>query len=157
MRRRDGQQLVVLENARRCAMPPARCIGYEGTLADITERKRAEQAMLRREGARAGHAASRSAMRSSPPTPPGASTTSTRSPSSLTGWTLDEARGQPIDAVLNVVNEVDARADREPRRAVPARGARRHPRPTTPCSSTRAGHEVAIQNSAAPIRDRQGG
>ena len=34
------------ERPRRCAMPSGRIIGYEGTIANITARKRAEQAMF---------------------------------------------------------------------------------------------------------------
>ncbi len=46
MRRRDGEQVVVLENARAVRDAAGRIIAYEGTIADITERKRAEQAMF---------------------------------------------------------------------------------------------------------------
>ncbi|MBI2957137.1 MAG: PAS domain S-box protein, partial [Acidobacteria bacterium] len=43
LRRRDGQQIIVLENARVVRDEPGRVVYYEGTLTDITERKRAEQ------------------------------------------------------------------------------------------------------------------
>ena len=46
MRTRDGQQLVILENARPMRDASGRITGYEGTIADITERKRAEQAIF---------------------------------------------------------------------------------------------------------------
>ena len=46
MRRKDGQQLVVLENARSMRDAAGRHIGYDGTIANITERKRAEQAIF---------------------------------------------------------------------------------------------------------------
>src|SRR5690606_11027850 len=45
-RRRDGQQLVILENARALRDSAGRVIGYEGSINDITERKRAEQAVF---------------------------------------------------------------------------------------------------------------
>src|SRR5205807_446244 len=46
MRRRDGQQVVILENARAMRDAKNRIVGYEGTIANITERKRAEQAVF---------------------------------------------------------------------------------------------------------------
>ncbi len=45
-RHRSGKQLVLLENARAIRDFAGRMIGYEGTLNDITERKRAEQAVF---------------------------------------------------------------------------------------------------------------
>ena len=45
-RRRDGKQVVVLENARAVRDAAGRIVGYEGTINDITERKRAEQAVF---------------------------------------------------------------------------------------------------------------
>ena len=44
--RRDGQPVAVLENARAIRDANGEVIGYEGTFIDITERKRAEQAMF---------------------------------------------------------------------------------------------------------------
>jgi diguanylate cyclase (GGDEF)-like protein/PAS domain S-box-containing protein len=46
LRRRDGSQVVVLENSRGVRDGSGRIVGYEGTVADITERKRAEQAIF---------------------------------------------------------------------------------------------------------------
>ncbi len=45
-RHRSGKQLVMLENARAIRDSAGRMIGYEGTLNDITERRRAEQAVF---------------------------------------------------------------------------------------------------------------
>ena len=44
--RKDGTMLVVLDNARCVRDPAGRIAGYEGTIVDITERKRAEPAMF---------------------------------------------------------------------------------------------------------------
>ena len=46
LRRRDGAQLVVLESARVVRDEQQRVLAYEGTIADITERKRVEQAIF---------------------------------------------------------------------------------------------------------------
>jgi len=73
----------------------------------------------------------------------------------LTGWTQDEAKGQPLDDVFEILNE----ETREPLE-----------NPVTYCLSegkvaglashtiliNRHGHEIAIEDSAAPIRDRRG-
>ncbi len=47
LRRKDGSHVTVLENSRRVRDERTGAIHYEGTLADITERKRAEQELLR--------------------------------------------------------------------------------------------------------------
>ncbi|MCK7583520.1 MAG: hypothetical protein MZV65_53665 [Chromatiales bacterium] len=58
LRRRDGTHDHRASRTRgSCAMPTGTITGYEGTIADITERKRAEDAAVRGEGERAGHAA----------------------------------------------------------------------------------------------------
>ena len=46
LRRRDGSQLVVLESARVVRDEQQQVLAYEGTIADITERKRVEQAIF---------------------------------------------------------------------------------------------------------------
>lgn len=43
LRRRDGQHITVLENARAVRNPTGDVLYYEGTITDITERKRHEQ------------------------------------------------------------------------------------------------------------------
>lgn len=45
LRRRDGSSLVALESSREVRDSKGKVIFYEGTLTDITERKRAEQAL----------------------------------------------------------------------------------------------------------------
>ncbi|MBX9600733.1 MAG: response regulator [Bryobacteraceae bacterium] len=47
LRRKDGSHITVLENSRRVRDERTGDVHYEGTLADITERKRAEQELLR--------------------------------------------------------------------------------------------------------------
>jgi PAS domain S-box-containing protein len=45
LRRKDGRQIIVLENARAVRDDHGQVLYYEGTLTDITERKRADQAL----------------------------------------------------------------------------------------------------------------
>ena len=45
LKRKDGQQVIVLENSRAVRDEQGRVIYYEGTATDITERKRAEEAL----------------------------------------------------------------------------------------------------------------
>ena len=73
----------------------------------------------------------------------------------LTGWSVDEARGQPLEAVFQIINE---------------RSRERVPNPVARCLveggikglsnhtvlMSRSGQEYAIQDSAAPIRCRNG-
>ncbi len=47
LRRRDGTQLVFLENARAIRNEKGETLYYEGVLTDITERKRAEEKIVR--------------------------------------------------------------------------------------------------------------
>ncbi|HTL21089.1 MAG TPA: PAS domain S-box protein [Steroidobacteraceae bacterium] len=154
MRRRDGQQVVVLENARAVRDAAGSITGYEGTIANITERKRAEQAIFaEKERAQVTLQSIGDAVISTDAEGhieyinPVAET--------LTAWTLAEARGQPIGAVLRLVNELT----REPieNSLTGALGRSEHGGSADHAVLiTRTGTEVAIQESAAPICDRAG-
>ncbi len=151
VRRRDGQQVVILENARAVRDATNRIVGYEGTIADITERKRAEQAIFaEKERAQVTLQSIGDAVISTDAEGrieyinPGAET--------LTAWPLEEARGRPIGDVLNLVNEITREPIENPLvSALDRGGAGDHS-----VLITRSGQEVAIQESAAPICDRQG-
>jgi diguanylate cyclase (GGDEF)-like protein/PAS domain S-box-containing protein len=154
MRGRDGQQLWILENARQMRDAAGHCIGYEGTIVNITERKRAEQAIFaEKERAQVTLESIGDAVISTDAD--GRIEYLNPVAESLTAWSLAEARGQPISTVLNLVNELT----REPIDSS-LHGAHARASGTTPADHavlvTRAGHEVAIQQSAAPICDRQG-
>jgi diguanylate cyclase (GGDEF)-like protein/PAS domain S-box-containing protein len=154
MRRRDGQQLVILENARPRRDGAGRILGYEGTIANITERKRAEQAIFaEKERAQVTLQSIGDAVISTDAE--GRIEYINPVAESLTAWSLAEARGQPIGAVLKLVNELT----REPieNSLSGALGRAESGAPTDHAVLiTRAGHEVAIAESAAPICDRQG-
>ena len=154
MRTRDGAQLVILENARAMRDAAGNIIGYEGTIADITERKRAEQAIFaEKERAQVTLQSIGDAVISTDAH--GRIEYINPVAESLTAWSLAEARGQPIGAVLKLVNELT----REPieNSLTGALGRCGSGAPADQAVLvTRTGSEVAIQESAAPICDRAG-
>ncbi|HZC87686.1 MAG TPA: PAS domain S-box protein [Steroidobacteraceae bacterium] len=154
MRTRDGQQLVVLDNARAVRDASGRITGYDGTIANITERKRAEQAIFaEKERAQVTLQSIGDAVISTDAE--GRIEYINPVAEGLTAWTLAEARGQPISAVLRLVNELT----REPieNSLTGALGRSEHGGSADHAVLiTRAGNEVAIQESAAPICDRAG-
>jgi diguanylate cyclase (GGDEF)-like protein/PAS domain S-box-containing protein len=154
MRRRDGQQVVILENARAVRDAGNRIIGYEGTIADITERKRAEQAVFaEKERAQVTLQSIGDAVISTDAD--GRIEYINPVAETLTAWSLDEARGRPIGDVLNLVNEITREPIENPLMLALGRGEAGAPADHS-VLITRSGQEVAIQESAAPICDRQG-
>jgi diguanylate cyclase (GGDEF)-like protein/PAS domain S-box-containing protein len=154
MRRRDGQQLVILENARAVRDPAGRITGYEGTIVNITERKRAEQAVFaEKERAQVTLQSIGDAVISTDAE--GRIEYINPVAESLTAWTLAEARGQPIGAVLRLVNELTREPIENSLTGALGRSETGGPADHT-VLITRAGAEVAIQESAAPICDRAG-
>jgi diguanylate cyclase (GGDEF)-like protein/PAS domain S-box-containing protein len=154
MRRRDGQQLVILENSRPMRDAADLIIGYEGTIRDITARKRAEQAVFaEKERAQVTLQSIGDAVIATDAE--GRIEYLNPVAESLTAWSLAEARGQPLGAVLKLVNELT----REPigNSLAGALGRAESGAATDhTVLITRAGNEVAIQESAAPISDRAG-
>ena len=76
---------------------------------------------------------------------------------SLTGWSLDEARGRPIGDGAESGQRAHPRADRESAASCAlGRGDGDGAPADHSVLITRSGQEVAIQESAAPICDRQG-
>src|SRR3569833_527 len=154
MRRRDGQQVVILENARAVRDKGNKIIGYEGTIADITERKRAEQAVFaEKERAQVTLQSIGDAVISSDAD--GRIEYINPVAETLTAWSLDAARGRPIGDVLNLVNEITREPIENPLMCALGRGEAGAPADHS-VLITRSGQEVAIQESAAPICDRQG-
>jgi diguanylate cyclase (GGDEF)-like protein/PAS domain S-box-containing protein len=154
MRRRDGEQLVILENARLMRDGAGRILGYEGTIANITERKRAEQAIFaEKERAQVTLQSIGDAVISTDAE--GRIEYINPVAESLTAWSLAEARGQEIGAVLKLVNELTREPIENSLNGALGRAGNAVPTDHS-VLITRAGHEVAIQESAAPICDRQG-
>ncbi|HJS92538.1 MAG TPA: EAL domain-containing protein [Steroidobacteraceae bacterium] len=154
VRRRDGEQVVILENARAVRDAANRITHYEGTIADITERKRAEQAMFaEKERAQVTLQSIGDAVISTDAD--GRIEYINPVAESLTAWTLEDARGRPIGEVLSLVNEITREPIENPLLCVLG-GAETSSPADHSVLITRAGHEVAIQESAAPICDRAG-
>jgi len=154
MRTKDGQQVVILENARAVHDSGGRITGYEGTIANITERKRAEQAVFaEKERAQVTLQSIGDAVISTDAE--GRIEYINPVAESLTAWSLAEARGRPIGDVLNLVNEITREPIENPLVCALGRGEM-GPSADHSVLITRAGQEVAIQESAAPICDRQG-
>ncbi len=154
LRRRDGAQVVVLESARVLRDEAQRVIAYEGTIADITARKRAEQAMFaEKERAQVTLQSIGDAV----------ITTDSEGrieylnpvAEQLTGWSSDEARGHAINAVLRLLDDA-SRAEMDSPLLRCLREGKVVELAEQSVLVNRAGQEMAIQDSAAPIRDRAG-
>ncbi len=154
LRRRDGAQVVALESARLMRNADGMVIGYEGTIADITERKRAEQAVFaERDRAQVTLQSIGDAVISTDAN--GAIDYLNPVAERLTGWTLAEARGQPVESVVSLVDESTRESLAAALRRLLATGE--------PLMSSdarvlvnRDGEDIPIQDSATPIRNRQG-
>jgi diguanylate cyclase (GGDEF)-like protein/PAS domain S-box-containing protein len=131
-----------------------RISGYEGTLTDITERKKAETAVFQaKERAQVTLQSIGDAVITTDST--GRIDYMNPVAESLTGWESREAQGQKIGDVLTVINEQTREAAESPvvrcLRAGQVLGLSEHT-----ALVSRRGQEIAIQDSAAPIRDRAG-
>jgi diguanylate cyclase (GGDEF)-like protein/PAS domain S-box-containing protein len=156
-RHRSGKQLVLLENARAIRDSAGRMLGYEGTINDITERKRAEHAVFEeKERAEVTLQSIGDAVISTDAE--GRIDYMNPVAESLTGWSAEDARGRDVGQVLNLVTELKHEPLENPLLRALGRGEHRGDGGIADHSVliTRAGQEIAIQESAAPICDRQG-
>jgi diguanylate cyclase (GGDEF)-like protein/PAS domain S-box-containing protein len=154
LRRKDGTPITVLESGRVMYDEHGTVIGYEGTFADISERKKAETAVFE-EKERAQ--VTLQSIGDAVITTDAQGRVDYLNPvaESVTGWEIAEARGLPVTSIFTLVNDTD-REDVEN----PVIRCLRDGRVTGLADHTvllnRRGQEIAIQNSAAPIRDRNG-
>jgi diguanylate cyclase (GGDEF)-like protein/PAS domain S-box-containing protein len=154
LRRKDGSMLVVLDSSRVVRDAHGRVIGYEGTLTDITERKKAETAVFQ---AKERAQVTLQSIGDAVITTDSEGRIDYMNPvaESLTGWENREAQTKLIGEVLTVVDETT----REPRES-PVMRCLREGQMLGLTEHTvlvnRRGQELAIQDSAAPIRDRAG-
>src|SRR5208282_1547128 len=154
MRRKDGSMLVVVDNSRVIRDKQGRISGFEGTIADITERKKAETAVFQaKERAQITLQSIGDAVITT--NSDGRIDYMNPVAESLTGWENREAQGQLISQVLTVVDEATREATESPvmrcLREGQMLGLTEHT-----VLVNRRGQEIAIQDSAAPIRDRAG-
>jgi diguanylate cyclase (GGDEF)-like protein/PAS domain S-box-containing protein len=154
LRKRDGTQVVVLESARVLRDEQDRLLSFEGTIADITERKRAEQVIFEEK---------ERAQVTLQSIGDGVITTDREGrieylnpvAEQLSGWRGAEARGATIMNVLRLRDEVTHNEIENPLlrclREDKVINFGEHS-----VLINRLGQEIAIQDSAAPIRDRNG-
>ena len=154
LKRKDGSMLVVVENCRVVRDKRGRISGYEGTLTDITERKKAETAVFQ---AKERAQVTLQSIGDAVITTDSEGRIDYMNPvaESLTGWESREAQGLKIGDVLTVINDLTRQPTESPLvrclREGQVLGLSEH----TVLVSKR-GQEIAIQDSAAPIRDRDG-
>lgn len=154
LRRVDGTVLTVIESARAVRDEQGTVIGYEGTIWDISERKRAETAVFEeKEKAQVTLQSIGDAVITTDAE--GRIEYLNPVAEDLTGWTADDAKGRTLPELFTILNE----ATREPIEDPVSRCLREGRVVTDPDHTVlvnRRGQEMAIQDSAAPIRDRAG-
>jgi len=154
LRRRDGTVITVVENARVVRDADGDIVGYEGTLADISERKRAEiQLYEEKEKAQVTLQSIGDAVI----TADAAGHVEYLNPvaEALTGWESGEVAGRPVADVFQMLSE----STRQPIDSPILRCLREGQLVELVEPSllvNRRGQEISIQDSAAPIRDRSG-
>jgi diguanylate cyclase (GGDEF)-like protein/PAS domain S-box-containing protein len=154
LRRKDGSMLVVMDSSRVVRDAHGRVTGYEGTITDITERKKAETAVFQ---AKERAQVTLQSIGDAVITTDSEGRIDYMNPvaESLTGWENREAQGQLIGEVLTVVDESSRESTESPvmrcLREGQVLGLSEHT-----VLVNRRGQELAIQDSAAPIRDRAG-
>lgn len=154
LRRKDGSEIVVLENARVLHDENGNPIGHEGTLSDITERKRAEMEV---------HAQKERAEVTLNSIADGVITTDNEGmvdylnpvAEMLTGWKLAEARGRPVREIFMLRHEIEGHTLENPAEVCLREGKLTDVGQHSILVS-RDGREIPIQDSAAPILDTAG-
>ena len=154
LRRKDDSEIVVLENSRAIRDESGHVIAHEGTITDITDRKRAETRIFEEK---------ERAQVTLQSIGDGVITTDADGivdyinpvAQDLTGWDMRSARNAAVTDIMMIVNE-NTRATVEN----PVIRCLKEGRVITLAENsvliTRDGDEVPIQDSAAPIRDRIG-
>ena len=154
LRRRDGMHVTVLLNARVIRGDDSEITGYEGTITDITVRKRAElQLYEEKEKAQVTLQSIGDAVITTDAD--GRVEYLNPVAEELTGWEWQEALGRPIAEVFHVIAETTRQPVDSPITRCLREG--RMVEMTEPSLLVnRRGHEISMQDSAAPIRDRAG-
>ncbi len=154
LRRKDGREIVVLENARAVYDDNGNIVAHEGTITDITERKHAETRVFEEK---------ERAQVTLQSIGDGVITTDADGyidyinpvAQDLTGWDMRSARGKPIGEIMTIINQ-HTRATVEN----PVLRCLKEGRVITleehSVLITKNSDEVSVQDTAAPIRDRIG-
>ena len=154
LRCKDGSEIVVLENSRAICDDDDTIIAHEGTITDITDRKRAETRVFEEK---------ERAQVTLQSIGDGVITTDAEGKvdyinpvaQDLTGWDMRSARGTPVTELMMIVNEHTRASCENPVMRCLSEG-RTITLPDNAVLITKNGDEVPIQDSAAPIRDRIG-
>jgi diguanylate cyclase (GGDEF)-like protein/PAS domain S-box-containing protein len=154
IRRRDGTLITVVENARVVRTKDGAIEGYEGTITDISVRKRAElQLSEEKEKAQVTLQSIGDAVITADAD--GRVEYLNPVAEELTGWETREAAGRPVAEVFRVVSETTREPVDSPILRCLLEG--RVVEISEPSLLiNRRGQEISIQDSAAPIRDRTG-
>ena len=151
LRRRDGREIVAVENSRVVSDAHGRELYYEGTVTDITQRKAAERALFN-EKERAQ--VTLQSIGDAVVTTDEVGNIEYLNPvaEQLTGWERRDAEGLPIGEIVRLSDESTGAVVREPGAALPRRGPRRGSSPTTSCS--RAATAPRSRSRTRPRRSR---
>ena len=150
----DGREMWVDERARAFLGPDGETERIVGVATDVTERKRAELA-LERERDRAQ--VTLAAIGDGVVRTDAAGRIETMNPVAerLIGRTIDEVAGVPLDEVYHRLDETTAKPLASPLALCLAQ-RRRVESPSRCVVVSRAGEELVVQESAAPVFDRDG-
>ena len=160
LRRKDGQELAVLENARAVRDKGGCITGYQGTLSDITEMRRAESAVL---AARERALVTLGAIADAVITTDAKGRVAYMNPvaESLTGVELAEAKGQPVGTVAHLVDEANGTPLGDPCLRLSDSPGEVKGNGTSADQRTvlvsRQGKRIPVQESVAPLYDSSGG
>ena len=154
LRRRDGREIVVLENARAVFDASGKLLGHEGTLSDITERKRAE---LAEQEAKGRAQVTLQSIADGVVTTDAGGLVDYMNPVAelLTGWRLADALGRPVGEIIAIREENTGEPMENPV-CVTLQSGEVTELGEHSLLVSRNGREIPIQDSAAPIRDRAG-
>ena len=154
LRRKDGREIVVLENSRAIRDADGNIVAHEGTLSDITERKRAETRIFE-EKERAEITLQSIGDGVITINSDGEVDYINPVAQDLTGWDMRSARGRAITDIMMIVNE-HTRATVENPVVRCLKDGRVITLEDNSILINKNGDEIPIQDSAAPIRDRIG-
>ena len=154
LKRRDGSVITVSENARVIRDEHGAVAGFEGTITDITERKRAE---LRLQEEKERAQVTLQSIMDAVITVDRDGRIEYLNPvaESLTEWSAADAAGRPCSEVLRLATEERRKNVEDPVRRVMASGRAETLSDQTVLVS-RSGQDVAVQANAAPILARDG-
>src|SRR6185503_4059679 len=154
LRRRDGREIVAVENSRVVSDAHGRELYYEGTVTDITQRKAAERALFN-EKERAQ--VTLQSIGDAVVTTDEVGNIEYLNPvaEQLTGWERRDAEGLPISEIVRLTDESTGAVVENPVLRCLAEG-RVVQLADDVVLTSRDGVAVAIQDSAAPIQDRNG-